>query len=113
MVRTIRQRGQAKSGDMSDRGKWLVLVAMVFGLFMPMLDNLVVNVALPTIQRRLGAGFSGLAWVIDAYTLTFASLMLTGGLSETSMVGSGSSSGGWPSSRSARWPVVSPRRPAS
>jgi EmrB/QacA subfamily drug resistance transporter len=79
MVRTIRQRGQAESGDMSDRGKWLVLVAMVFGLFMPMLDNLVVNVALPTIQRRLGAGFSGLAWVIDAYTLTFASLMLTGG----------------------------------
>src|ERR671925_2425997 len=62
-----------------DRSKWWVLVAMVFGLFMPMLDNLVVNVALPTIQRDLGAGFSGLAWVIDAYTLTFASFMLTGG----------------------------------
>lgn len=62
-----------------DRGKWLVLVAMVFGLFMPMLDNLVVNVALPTIQRDLGSGFSGLQWIIDAYTLTFASFMLTGG----------------------------------
>jgi len=59
--------------------KWWVLVAMVFGLFMPMLDNLVVNVALPTIQRSLGAGFSSLAWIIDAYTLTFASFMLTGG----------------------------------
>ena len=52
---------------------------MVFGLFMPMLDNLVVNVALPTIQRSLGAGVSQLQWLIDAYTLTFASFMLTGG----------------------------------
>src|ERR671936_2211607 len=63
----------------TDRRKWWVLVAMVFGLFMPMLDNLVVNVALPTIQRELGAGVSGLQWIIDAYTLTFASFMLTGG----------------------------------
>src|SRR5436190_1120060 len=60
-------------------GKWWVLVAMVFGLFMPVLDNLVVNVALPTIQVKLGAGISQLQWVIDAYTLTFASFMLTGG----------------------------------
>ncbi len=39
-----------------DRMKWWVLIAMVFGLFMPMLDSLVVNVALPTIQRKLGGG---------------------------------------------------------
>jgi EmrB/QacA subfamily drug resistance transporter len=62
-----------------DRRKWWVLVAMVFGLFMPMLDSLVVNVALPTIQRKLGAGVSELQWIIDAYTLTFATFMLTGG----------------------------------
>ncbi|TMK86587.1 MAG: MFS transporter [Actinobacteria bacterium] len=67
------------AADRTDRRKWWVLVAMVFGLFMPMLDNLVVNVALPTIQRQLGAGVSGLQWIIDAYTLTFASFMLTGG----------------------------------
>jgi EmrB/QacA subfamily drug resistance transporter len=72
---TVRTPEQAKA----DRRKWWVLVAMVFGLFMPMLDNLVVNVALPTIQRELGAGVSGLQWIIDAYTLTFASFMLTGG----------------------------------
>ncbi len=66
-------------GDPGDRRKWWVLAAMVFGLLMPMLDNLVVNVALPTIQRELGAGVSGVAWIIDAYTLTFASFMLTGG----------------------------------
>jgi EmrB/QacA subfamily drug resistance transporter len=52
---------------------------MVFGLFMPMLDNLVVNVALPTIRHDLSSGISGLQWIIDAYTLTFASFMLTGG----------------------------------
>jgi EmrB/QacA subfamily drug resistance transporter len=63
----------------ADRRQWWVLVAMVFGLFMPMLDSLVVNVALPTIQRKLGAGVSELQWIIDAYTLTFATFMLTGG----------------------------------
>src|SRR5687767_10779584 len=52
---------------------------MVFGLFMPMLDNLVVNVALPTMQRELDARVSDLQWIIDAYTLTFASFMLIGG----------------------------------
>jgi EmrB/QacA subfamily drug resistance transporter len=70
---------QTPTSGITDRRKWWVLVAMVFGLFMPMLDNLVVNVALPTIQRKLGAGVSGLQWIIDAYTLTFASFMLTGG----------------------------------
>src|SRR5919198_1312305 len=62
-----------------DRRKWWVLAAMVFGLFMPMLDNLVVNTALPTIRRELGTGISGLQWIIDAYVLAFASFMLTGG----------------------------------
>src|SRR5438874_8731372 len=70
------ERPRAETGD---GRKWWVLAAMVFGLLMPMLDNLVVNVALPTIQRELGAGVSSLAWIIDAYMLTFASFMLTGG----------------------------------
>ncbi|HEX2149794.1 MAG TPA: MFS transporter, partial [Actinomycetota bacterium] len=67
------------SATAAGKGKWLVLVAMVFGLFMPMLDNLVVNVALPTMQRELDARVSDLQWIIDAYTLTFASFMLIGG----------------------------------
>src|SRR5207237_7244603 len=79
MARTLETTGAPASADTDDRRKWWVLVAMVFGLFMPMLDNLVVNVALPTIQDKLGAGVSGLQWIIDAYTLTFASFMLTGG----------------------------------
>jgi DHA2 family methylenomycin A resistance protein-like MFS transporter len=59
--------------------KLLTLFAMCFALFMAMLDNTVVNVALPRIQESLGAGVSGLQWVVDAYTLLFASLLLTGG----------------------------------
>ena len=59
--------------------KLLTLFAMCFALFMAMLDNTVVNVALPKIQESLQAGVSGLQWVVDAYTLLFASLLLTGG----------------------------------
>jgi EmrB/QacA subfamily drug resistance transporter len=79
MATTTTREAAAPAAVSSDRRKWLILGAMVFGLFMPMLDNLVVNVALPTIQDKLGAGVSGLQWIIDAYTLTFASFMLTGG----------------------------------
>src|SRR5438552_5316139 len=78
MSRTL-QAASSSAATGSDRRKWWVLAAMVFGLFMPMLDNLVVNTALPTIQRDLGAGVSGLQWIIDAYVLAFASFMLTGG----------------------------------
>jgi EmrB/QacA subfamily drug resistance transporter len=59
--------------------KWLTLASVSFGLFMIMLDNTVVNVALPSIQRDLGAGLSELEWIVTGYALTFASLMLVGG----------------------------------
>src|SRR3989440_12597426 len=76
MARTLQATSPAAGGG--DRRKWWVLAAMVFGLFMPMLDNLVVNTALPTIQRSLSTGVTGLQWIIDAYVLAFASFMLTG-----------------------------------
>jgi EmrB/QacA subfamily drug resistance transporter len=59
--------------------KWFTLAAVSFGLFMIMLDNTVVNVALPAIQRDLGADLSALQWVVTGYALTFAALMLIGG----------------------------------
>ncbi|HZO50354.1 MAG TPA: MFS transporter [Gaiellaceae bacterium] len=59
--------------------KWWTLAAVAFGLFMIMLDNTVVNVALPSIQRDLGVGLSELEWIVTGYALTFASLMLIGG----------------------------------
>ncbi len=63
----------------ADNRKWWTLAAVSFGLFMIMLDNTVVNVALPSIQRDLGASLSGLEWIVSGYALTFAALMLTGG----------------------------------
>ncbi|MCI0632643.1 MAG: MFS transporter [Actinobacteria bacterium] len=62
------------------REKVVVLLTMCFALAMAMLDNTVVNVALPTISRELGAGVSGLQWIVDGYVLVFASLLLTGGI---------------------------------
>ena len=59
--------------------KWWTLVAVAFGLFMIMLDNTVVNVALPSIERDLHIGISELEWVVNAYALTFGVLLLTGG----------------------------------
>ena len=47
-------------------------------MFMAQLDNLVVTSALPSIQKSLHAGLSGLQWTISAYTLTFAVFLLTG-----------------------------------
>ena len=62
------------------REKIVVLLTMCFALFMAMLDNTVVNVALPRLQSDLGAGISGLQWIVDGYVLAFASLLLTGGI---------------------------------
>jgi EmrB/QacA subfamily drug resistance transporter len=59
--------------------KWWTLGAVSVGLFMIMLDNTVVNVALPSIQRELGVGLSELQWIVAGYALTFAALMLVGG----------------------------------
>jgi EmrB/QacA subfamily drug resistance transporter len=62
-----------------ERRKWWTLAAVAFGLFMIMLDNTVVNVALPSIQEDLGVGLSELQWIVAGYALSFAALMLIGG----------------------------------
>jgi EmrB/QacA subfamily drug resistance transporter len=62
-----------------DNRRWWTLGAMCFALFMIMLDNTVVNNALPSIQRSLHADLSALEWTVNAYTLTFAVLLVTGG----------------------------------
>ena len=59
--------------------KWWTLGAVSIGVFMLLLDITVVNVALPAIQKDLGASFSDLQWVIDAYALTLAALLLVSG----------------------------------
>ena len=59
--------------------KWWTLLAVSFGLFMIMLDNTVVNVALPSISEDVPRAQSELEWVVVGYALSFATFMLTGG----------------------------------
>ena len=75
--RTAHDRPHPRSHE--DNRRWWTLGAMCFALFMVMLDNTVVNVALPSIQRDLDASVSGLEWTVNAYTLAFAVLLVTGG----------------------------------
>ncbi len=59
------------------RRGWTLAIVSV-GLFMVVLDNLVVNVALPSIHRDLGASIQALEWTVNAYVLAYAVFLLTG-----------------------------------
>jgi MFS transporter, DHA2 family, methylenomycin A resistance protein len=65
--------------DHPKQGSALALVVICVGYFLVILDAMVVNVALPSIGRELHGGVAGLQWVVDAYTLSFAGLLLAGG----------------------------------
>src|SRR5207342_1770491 len=69
--------GRRMEGANSGR-KW-TLLAVCLTTFMLLLDLTVVVVALPNMQRRFDAGLAGLQWVVDAYALTLAALILTAG----------------------------------
>src|SRR5437868_14692997 len=64
---------------MSDRSRWIALVVLCTGMLMIVLDMTVVNVALPAIQSELGFSQSSLAWVVNAYLIAFAGLLLLAG----------------------------------
>jgi MFS family permease len=77
---------QPRSGARADSAapagadpKWWTLTAVCLGVFMLLLDITIVNVALPDIQDQLHASLSDLQWVIDAYALSLAALLLTAG----------------------------------
>src|SRR3954465_9877106 len=72
---TTKTTSRAGSSD----PKWWTLGAVCLGTFMLLLDITIVNVALPSIQQDLHSTFSDLQWVVDAYALTLAALLLTGG----------------------------------
>src|SRR5256885_11266813 len=61
------------------RSKPLILVALLLASFVINVDTTLVNVALPTLTRELGATTAQLQWVVDAYNLVFAALLLTSG----------------------------------
>ncbi len=62
----------------NSRSRTWTLVIVSLGLFMVVLDNLVVNVALPSIHRQLGASIQALEWTVNAYVLSYAVFLLTG-----------------------------------
>lgn len=63
----------------SDRNRWLALIVLCMGTLMIVLDTTIVNVALPSIKASLGFSSTSLAWVVNAYALTFAGFLLLGG----------------------------------
>ena len=64
---------------MRNRNRWIALVVLCTGMLMIVLDMTIVNVALPSIQADLGFSQAGLAWVVNAYLIAFAGLLLLGG----------------------------------
>jgi MFS family permease len=62
-----------------DRRRWWVLAVLCLSVLLVVVDNTIVNVALPTLSRKLSASTQDLQWIVDGYTLVFAGLLLVGG----------------------------------
>lgn len=65
--------------ELIQRRRWAILGVLVTSVFLVVVDNTIVNVALPTLSRELGATTSQLQWIVDAYALVFAGLLLAFG----------------------------------
>src|SRR6202012_466264 len=76
---SVTNQNIANSSSNSDRSRWIALVVLCVGMLMIVLDATIVNVALPKIQSDLGFSQSSLAWVINAYLITFGGLLLFAG----------------------------------
>ncbi len=73
-------RGGGGPADSQSRDRrWIVLAVLCLSVFLVVVDNTIVNVALPTLNRTLGASITSLQWIVDAYSLAFAGLLLAGG----------------------------------
>jgi EmrB/QacA subfamily drug resistance transporter len=73
------RRGPPIDADAVHRRRWTILAVLCVSVFLAVVDNTIVNVALPTISRQLHATTSELQWIVDAYSLVFAALLLVGG----------------------------------
>lgn len=96
--RPQREARPAERGDLASSQKWLGLGALALVSFLLTLDDTALSVALPSIGRDLGLGLSSLEWVVTAYTLALAALLLPGGRLADALEAGGSSSGASPSS---------------
>jgi EmrB/QacA subfamily drug resistance transporter len=72
-------RSRAAAEATTQAKRWWILAVLCLSLFMVVVDNTIVNVALPSLSQDLGASTTGLQWIVDAYTLVFSALLLAGG----------------------------------
>src|SRR5262245_63189231 len=81
MVRhsTKYRKGVPMDTTLVQRRKWAILAVLNLSVFLVVVDNTIVNVALPTLSRELHASTSQLQWIVDAYSLVFAGLLLAFG----------------------------------
>ena len=70
---------QGVGTQIEGRRRWLALIVLCSGSLMIVLDSTIVNVALPSIRQDLGFSEASLAWVVNAYLLTFGGFLLLGG----------------------------------
>ena len=75
----LRGRATPAGADRVHARRWAILAVLCLSVFLALIDNTIVNVALPSISRQLHAATSDLQWIVDAYSLVFASLLLVGG----------------------------------
>ena len=75
----LRGRATPSSADRVHARRWAILAVLCLSVFLALVDNTIVNVALPSISKQLHATTSDLQWIVDAYSLVFASLLLVGG----------------------------------
>ena len=75
----VSERVQAQRDEAPSERRWLILAVLCFSLLVIVLDNSILNVALPAIVRELDATNTQLQWIVDSYTLVFAGLLLTAG----------------------------------
>src|SRR5690349_6390429 len=75
----VNEMGLERRTPVRDRNRWIALVVLCTGMLMIVLDMTIVNVALPSIQADLGFSQAGLAWVVNAYLIAFAGLLLLAG----------------------------------
>src|SRR5438046_6718005 len=79
MSTTIATAEPIVGAGLTARQRTFALCVILLAFFMDVLDNTIVNVAIPSIQTSLGASYSSIQWIIAGYALTFALFLVTGG----------------------------------
>jgi MFS family permease len=69
----------SRARNFTDRQKKIALLVVALAFVMDLLDSTIVNVAIPSIQTKLGASFASIQWLVAGYSLTFALFLITGG----------------------------------